>query len=180
MVEGSSPMCEGVPASLKFQRWFHGSKVVDNNGNPLRVFHGTNKKFDLPLKAFTYFGSSEAANRRTRVRPPISDNGRVYPAFLNIKHPFEFIDHGHDRNADILIALHQHGLIRNRPRDVDVEPEYDDEADEVQHIQNEEEEIVRVLTSHGYDGARFVNSVEDKKSISWICFSNRQIWHEFA
>lgn len=29
-----------------FWKWFGDSKVVDSNGNPLVVYHGTNKKFD--------------------------------------------------------------------------------------------------------------------------------------
>ena len=28
-----------------FHAWFDGSKVVDKNGNPLVVYHGTNSKF---------------------------------------------------------------------------------------------------------------------------------------
>ena len=28
-----------------FQKWFFGSKVVDANGEPLVVYHGTGKKF---------------------------------------------------------------------------------------------------------------------------------------
>jgi len=31
--------------SPKFKLWFDGSKIVDANGNPLVVYHGTNKKF---------------------------------------------------------------------------------------------------------------------------------------
>jgi hypothetical protein len=29
-----------------FYNWFNGSKVVDSNGNPMPVFHGTNQSFD--------------------------------------------------------------------------------------------------------------------------------------
>ncbi len=31
--------------SEKFKEWFKDSKIVDNNGNPLIVYHGTNKIF---------------------------------------------------------------------------------------------------------------------------------------
>ena len=30
----------------KFEEWFRGSKIVDSTGDPLPVYHGTNKQFD--------------------------------------------------------------------------------------------------------------------------------------
>lgn len=35
-----------VTDSPEFRRWFGASKVVDSNGQPLVVYHGTGKKFD--------------------------------------------------------------------------------------------------------------------------------------
>ena len=35
--------------SPEFKKWFGDSKVVDADGNPLRVFHGTNASFDVAL-----------------------------------------------------------------------------------------------------------------------------------
>jgi len=42
-----------IPASIRYQtetpafkRWFGDSKVVDENGKPLVVYHGTNRDFD--------------------------------------------------------------------------------------------------------------------------------------
>ncbi len=32
--------------AYNFQKWFSGSKIVDENGNPAVVYHGTNKEFD--------------------------------------------------------------------------------------------------------------------------------------
>jgi hypothetical protein len=37
--------------TLSFRRWFGKSKVVDSDGQPLRVFHGTNSNFDRFSKA---------------------------------------------------------------------------------------------------------------------------------
>jgi len=31
--------------SSEFEQWFRGSKIVDSSGNPLRVYHGTNKNY---------------------------------------------------------------------------------------------------------------------------------------
>jgi len=37
----------GKEKSDKFKRWFKNSKLVDNNGNPLIVYHGTRSVFDI-------------------------------------------------------------------------------------------------------------------------------------
>ena len=34
-----------IASDSKFLEWFNGSKAVDQNGNPQRVFHGTNQQF---------------------------------------------------------------------------------------------------------------------------------------
>ena len=44
--DGLTPQTD-TPA---FKRWFGASKVVDENGEPLRVYHGTNQVFDEFLK----------------------------------------------------------------------------------------------------------------------------------
>ncbi|MCH8494021.1 MAG: DEAD/DEAH box helicase family protein [Balneolales bacterium] len=33
-------------SATRFSQWFKGSKVVDKNGNPLKLYHGTNRRFD--------------------------------------------------------------------------------------------------------------------------------------
>ena len=41
--------------------WFQGSKVVDENGEPLLVYHGTNahfNQFDFRFKMVNYIGYS--------------------------------------------------------------------------------------------------------------------------
>lgn len=36
---------ESITDNPQFMRWFKGSKIVDKNGNPLIVYHGSGKKF---------------------------------------------------------------------------------------------------------------------------------------
>lgn len=40
-----------------FWRWFAGSKVVDDDGNPLPVYHGTNRDFDRFVKTGPFGGA---------------------------------------------------------------------------------------------------------------------------
>ena len=75
----------------KFQRWFGNSKVVDENGNPLVVYHGTRKDFnafdkskqDLRDAGF-YFGSSKDANAYAYSS---EGGGNVIPVYLSISNP---------------------------------------------------------------------------------------------
>lgn len=81
-------------SSPEFKRWFTGSKVVDEKGKHLTVYHGSRSTKDFntfrtetgyhfgpgayftpePSRASGYAGNAEGA--------------RVYPAYLNIKNPY--------------------------------------------------------------------------------------------
>ena len=94
-----------------FKRWFGASKVVDENGKPLAVYHGTGaeedfKAFDTRrdpvtddgfLGAGTYFSTSKidasdyaetSADKLMPFGKSGIDNARVMPAYLSIKNPF--------------------------------------------------------------------------------------------
>jgi hypothetical protein len=85
-----------------FKRWFGDSKVVDENGDPLVMYHGTSQ--NQKGEAFTFFdtyGSSyglmgmgayftdnpEVASSYTTKGK--GDTPTVYPAFLSIKNPMD-------------------------------------------------------------------------------------------
>lgn len=83
-----------------FKEWFKDSKVVDKNGEPLVVYHGTNKDFSVfkPAKEGTTgkgiyvtpntkvadYYSSESANAERRV-----DGSNVMPLFAKTTNPLE-------------------------------------------------------------------------------------------
>lgn len=90
----------------EFKRWFgdwendphNASKVVDENGEPLVVFHGTNKgtftafRADTPI--FTASTRETAASypgtyRQIDLNDPRKQKG-IIPVFLNIRRPFIF------------------------------------------------------------------------------------------
>jgi hypothetical protein len=77
-----------------FKRWFGDSKVVDENGDPLVVYHGTNKditsfKTDRPA---WFAATQELANqfvgggRRSMGGKP-KRGSSMYPVYLSIKNP---------------------------------------------------------------------------------------------
>lgn len=78
----------------EFKRWFGDSKVVDANGEPLVVYHGTTADFSVfdRIKATFgrygagfYFGSANTASNRADV-----EGGSVMPVYLNISNPAPF------------------------------------------------------------------------------------------
>ncbi len=88
--------------SPEFRAWFGNSKVVDENGNPKVVFHGTNNQFsefDPSRRELGFhFGSAPQANERinelSQMRTGQSGSGEVYssgasvmPVYLSLEHP---------------------------------------------------------------------------------------------
>lgn len=74
-----------VENSEEFKRWFGDSKVVDSEGKPLVVFHGTNEDIDRYRidddGAIWFTSSPETAEGYGKV---------IYPNYLKISNPFEF------------------------------------------------------------------------------------------
>ncbi len=94
--------------SENFKKWFDGSKVVDDNGKPLRVYHGTSAEFNEFDNNYSedtgiHFGTQKAANRRIEsnideFRDNI-DGYRIVPVYLAIKNPLRVDDYGGDRES---------------------------------------------------------------------------------
>jgi hypothetical protein len=74
-----------------FWKWFGDSKVVDQSGNPLIMYHGTVSDFDSFHKGLMYFTSdAEYANvYAIRVSQQGDTHMNVIPVYLSIKNPFD-------------------------------------------------------------------------------------------
>lgn len=89
-----------------FQQWFGDSLVVDADGNPLVVYHGTYGDFDN-FKRRTgdiglHFGDAATASDRVAFAVPHRGNkdgknlsASVMPVYLSIKNPLRLRDHGY-------------------------------------------------------------------------------------
>lgn len=74
-----------------FRKWFGNSKVVDENGKPLVVYHGTNASdfdtFDTDNIGMVWVTpSTEYAN----IYADDVEDARVYPLYAKIEKPFDF------------------------------------------------------------------------------------------
>lgn len=87
----------GQTETAAFKRWFAGSRVVDSDGKPLVVYHGTAADFDAFDNSKTgandlglwgrghYFASSPTSANSYALRQ--GDGARVVPAYVSIQNP---------------------------------------------------------------------------------------------
>jgi hypothetical protein len=96
-VRGGSPVTE----TPEFKRWFGDSKVRDESGAPLRVYHGTNKQFASfdraagssktgnPNAVLGHFFTRDSGEASRYTQDWGKDGGAVIPAFLSVRNPYE-------------------------------------------------------------------------------------------
>lgn len=166
-----------------FKNWFGDSKVVDETGKPLVVYHGTRSDIEsfITTKGRTsfgaHFGTAQAANdrlaglgslsmeRKHGITPP----EQIYPTFLSIKNPYEMDD-----------------MIHWSPEELAGRVEYDFSANRGVNLKIKKrsfqggtfytyEDIVDALKSQGFDGVKYKNTVEGGGEESWIAFDPAQI-----
>jgi hypothetical protein len=179
----------GVPDSAAFKRWFGDSKVVDADGKPLVVYHGTTTDFSTfdakrlgkntghPTSNLGFFFSAapEVAQLFTEsiddstwpMRPKARDGANLMPVYLSIKNPF-------------VMDVETFRRIQAVPYGEDFEREQP-EAAKRQHdwIAKNKERLV----SQGYDGIHVKGdpkyaermSGEEYAADAWVAFSPSQI-----
>lgn len=109
-----------ITETPNFKKWFEGSKIVDNNGRPLVVYHGSNKEFTEFSKEtigsnhsdnngiFFISDKSEAHSEAVAAKMLKGGEAKTYPVYLNIKNPLTLkayelpnadYSYGHPTNA---------------------------------------------------------------------------------
>lgn len=155
-----------------FKDWFgdwennpsEASKVVDENGEPLVVYHNTpfefNGIFDMDHKSrimpwtsepFGHVGTQETANKI---------KGTQFALFLNIRNPLETPDFVHETVSSMLSELYKQGIISR------------DKYSSLRGISNSE--LRDLMLSLGYDGIKYENKAE-KGGTSYSFIAPNQI-----
>ncbi len=100
-----------------FWKWFGDSKVVDEKGQPLVVYHGTNKGFSV-FRAMPrsdvgfYFSSSVDEAMQFSTWKGRSSAGKIMHCYLSIKNPVE-----HDFLGDLFEPYPVEQIIKKAMRD---------------------------------------------------------------
>ncbi|MBL4860737.1 MAG: hypothetical protein JKX96_07755 [Acinetobacter sp.] len=162
-------------ATPEFKEWFGDSKVVDESGEPIVVYHGTVADFE-GFFPFSHFGTQGAANNilEPALDPLHSDkfSPRILPVYLSIKNPLRISDSAAPHSIeDLAIELEDNDLIG-----VD-----DDGNTRLDYILEEDNESIRAerlleeMAKTEYDGFVYKNLVEDAGADSYIAASPTQI-----
>jgi hypothetical protein len=118
------PVAEDMNKQLAFYRWFGDSKVVDEQGRPLVVYHGTSKDFkkfstekigsNWGTDRVGFFFTNDPANAEHSAMGSAGERGRphIMPAYLSMQKPLivdlDAAPHGvtveYDRNKRTYLA----------------------------------------------------------------------------
>lgn len=172
---------EGSPLSQKQTEYFKDSKVRDNDGNLLVVYHGTDAKFTVfdKSKIGTNAGYSWGAGFYFASFPDLAgDYGKVSEFYLDIKNPFHIMENGAYKkiiklldkygikyNQDILASKY-HNAQAGIEEDIDlVDLLYDIWSKETARFPMQT--VSNILQKEGYDGI-FAGS-------EYVAFESNQI-----
>ena len=177
---GGVKFAKAPPVDTKeFKQWFNKS-VVEKNGKPLVVYHGTSavdefSAFDT-AKYGAWFSEEDAlanlyATSAAYRGPESQGAGRVIPAFLSIQTPFVIPD---DVDLSKKISAREafdrindeNGGTDFSPSDIDVS---DDDYDKAYKF-FANPKFIDLLRKNGYDGM----SAKENKFATWNVFSPQQ------
>ncbi|MGZ8317515.1 MAG: PLxRFG domain-containing protein [Telluria sp.] len=135
-VSGDGPKFSraGVTGTPEFKRWFGNSKVVDEQGRPLVVYHGARPGTDIEaFKVWSHEGAYftpdpgyAAAFTEDLFDEHGGTPGAMYPAYLSIQKPYmvvaedqsdewlQFIDRGLDRE-ELIARGYDGAILRHKP-----------------------------------------------------------------
>jgi hypothetical protein len=103
--------------TTEFKAWFgdwehdpkNASKVVDFNGEPLVVYHGSDKQFTTfknsdvgELGLGVYFSADKEVGERYKFKNSYSNTSKVYECFLNVKKPYLLSDDTDDLYSEFM------------------------------------------------------------------------------
>jgi hypothetical protein len=164
------------PDTKEFKQWFEGSKVVDEDGNPLVVYHATSNfegnEFKLMPKvnrsgnpdAFYFTYDIEDANRYAGEE----EGAQIIPVYLNIKNPYILgKKHAHSR---AMVKQFEKEIRADNPRlgdDWVQEKVAIFEEGRFPNISFPTDAYTRVIQAGGYDGL--------KDGRDWAAFKSNQV-----
>lgn len=169
------------PQSAEFKAWFRDSKVVDDQGNPLLCYHGTNAKGFETFRPLTHFGSLRAANYVSTAYG--GGTPRVHAVYLRIVSPCVVRDS--DATAEEQLEEWAGEMFSSEKYSAVIRAAIDaPKKDWTPHPKGglipprepQAKLFVQLAKRHGYDGLRYVNKREDRGHVSWVIFDPDQVW----
>lgn len=162
-----------APQTEAFKRWFGDSKVVDENGEPLVVYHGTDAEEDFSVFD-TYYGAWFAENEYTAngyTQKAGGSGSRIIPAYLKIEKPLEIpedIDLSNDTTVEEALGrINAKNGTAFEAAQLDYMPDYQGNAFEFLASSD----FIDLAKRNGFDGIHALEAGE----WTWNAFEPEQI-----
>lgn len=174
-----NPRIQNNIDTKQFRRWFDNSVVVNDDGTPMIMYHGTTAKFDTFAIGDIGYHVGTYAQARERVNG--ENAARIMPLYVSISNPlhasFDFGD-WHGKNvAGMLIETEAFEDNDNRDK---IEKRLSEIA-QMPDNTDTDAELRDYLESLGYDGIRYENEFETENryngeyEYSYIAFRPNQL-----
>lgn len=164
-----------------FAHWFASSRVVDGSGQPLLVFHATTADFDefrQPVSGLklmdgvgVHCGTLRAAHERLRKSHGASAEGaNVLPLYLSIaQFPTK-------RDGSTMTEIELQSWLSRVAQRAGVDKHKTRAYSSAYPLRGEVFATLKAaLREHGFDGLAYVNSHEDRGSVSYVAFDGHQV-----
>lgn len=156
-----------------FKKWFGDSKVVDAQGKPLQVYHGTPARVDFNAfsKRPSFFSPDPAyASHFGNV-----EGGRVMPTYLSLKNPLDARELGTKRipTAQVLDFLQRNGVAL--PADFEQSLRDDKGMDEWWYHFRTAPDFQKAIEAAGFDGMIQREAVGALAADAYVAFRPEQI-----
>jgi hypothetical protein len=159
-----------------FWKWFGDSKVVDENGDPLVVYHGTSNALGADFSEFhmhklgAHFGSIKQAEKRGWESADEENPLAIYSVFLRIENPVRLQDWG-DAFDDVESDFWLEFLREVKSK---LDPETQEAMRRDKYRPTTHRDVIGLLEGSGYDGIIYRNAYEGTGD-SYVVFNPEQI-----
>jgi hypothetical protein len=197
-MSASLPMDEASRMAPALKKWFGDSKVVDENGGPLVVYHGTSAENDFDVFRNGEFGHHfgkafqaqailddklKAAHELDQKygRPPqeMVPNARIMPVYVRIEKPLRLDDMGDFSPESVAEAAAEAGAISRGAAEGLIRRMTSRGRDALETRDAATEAVKKELEAWGYDGIVYKNTEEigpaGEIADSYIAFRPEQI-----
>ncbi len=160
-------------SSDEFKRWFRKSRVVNEDGSPKVLYHGTNARvrfttFDtVGSELGSHFGTQKQSAKFVTINEEDAEyrqGGRIYPVYLSLQNPLRLKDMGNWDNDKVASQLLDLGMIDDATFESMI-PDYGrGQGDFVAKERKNREMLQRIIKMNGYDGIVYLNRFEGLNS----------------
>lgn len=194
---------KGVESSY-FKKWFGDSKVVDEDGKPLVVYHGSEENFNIfdreklgakSMDIMSYLGFHFTPNKEMAERLFVRADADIMPVYLNIQNPY--ITKESEIVKEALLFAKKNNKI---PSKVNLDkilkmPYFSQDGKSIINILSDDAskvyydetplidykditmDYLEYLKDQGFDGIKYINEIEwaDENRYDYIAFEPEQI-----